>query len=372
MSNINYLIVDGVVKSTYNINSKNIFPFRDNTKSPDNYHVCNKLYNNGNVKQILKTVQGVIVLYNSGDVYVIGNNVYGELGVLENKNELTKLEDIPSISKIVTNGINTLMMATDGDLYACGKNEHGELGLGHYNSVKTITRVNEIIGCIDLDISRTGGFSAIIMNDRKEVYFSGNNKKGVFGRGSDTNTSDKYCYFIKSYYAPTIIHKVYCAEKNVIILDNDKKIYLSGAESPINPFNMDCYKFIQIPSIEDVKKFTCINSEQAFIILNNGLCYGIGLNDKLDNSQTSGLGKLGMDISTPKLSRFTLIYNINSFASYNVVDIECNYDVNNRFGGIIFVSQLAKLGIISTLNSKLGCSDISLNKINTDNMIYLK
>jgi len=85
--------------------------------------------------------ESVYYLTEKGEVYVSGENVYGQLG-LGNTNEVmtaTKIPNLTNIKEVVVEGKNVFFINADGEVYVCGENACGVLGLGHSNNVTVPT-----------------------------------------------------------------------------------------------------------------------------------------------------------------------------------------------------------------------------------------
>jgi hypothetical protein len=73
------------------------------------------------------------IIISNHNVYAIGYNQYGQLGLGHNKNQnlpqlLMKDE---GISQIVCGGFHTIIIKNNSNVYVFGNNDYGQLGLGH-------------------------------------------------------------------------------------------------------------------------------------------------------------------------------------------------------------------------------------------------
>lgn len=106
--------------------------------------------------QIVKCAAGrahSIVLSETGILYTLGNNAFGQCGrtIVEGEQYAASqlihridgnaLSDGAKVSDMVCGQDHTLVLLDDGKVLACGWGADGQTGLGHYNTVDTLTRV---------------------------------------------------------------------------------------------------------------------------------------------------------------------------------------------------------------------------------------
>ena len=73
----------------------------------------------------------------TGNIYSCGRNDKGQLGLghLENQITPTLIPDTPSnIVQLVCGYIHNLFLDSEGNVYSVGYNNYGQLGLSHYNN----------------------------------------------------------------------------------------------------------------------------------------------------------------------------------------------------------------------------------------------
>lgn len=82
-----------------------------------------------------------------GEVYVSGENQFGQLGVGHTNDILTPvkvntLNGVKVIGLESWNGCNIYYITEQGEVYVSGLNDYGQLGVGHTNNVLTPVKVN--------------------------------------------------------------------------------------------------------------------------------------------------------------------------------------------------------------------------------------
>ncbi|KAL9645513.1 hypothetical protein ABK040_000578 [Willaertia magna] len=122
------------------------------------------------------TARSILLLQN-GEIYGMGDNKNGQLGIFEKDTNNFTLITLPfKVKKISCYQKGTLLLNNFNELYGTGDNFRGELGLGHVNSVKTFTKIvinnmNDkivnIFGCPNVNCN-------IILTEKKELFMTGN------------------------------------------------------------------------------------------------------------------------------------------------------------------------------------------------------
>ena len=130
-----------------------------------------------------------LFLDSEGNVFSVGNNEYGSLGLGHNTNQnvLNKIPNIPPIKIISCSSESCYLVDFEGNLWSFGYNNRGQLGHGDYtyiNSPKVITTLKDIQqishGCC--------GVHFIAKNSQKQIFVIGNNSKGQLGTGDNQKT----------------------------------------------------------------------------------------------------------------------------------------------------------------------------------------
>jgi alpha-tubulin suppressor-like RCC1 family protein len=87
---------------------------------------------NSQIKVISCGCDHSIFLKTNGDIFVCGNNFFGQLGLGDNlpRKKLTFMDNFGDVNKIVCGGLFSFILLKSGDLMVFGSNRNGELGLG--------------------------------------------------------------------------------------------------------------------------------------------------------------------------------------------------------------------------------------------------
>ena len=119
-----------------------------------------------------------------GNVYSVGDNEYGQLGLGNNTNQnvLKKIPNIPPIKIISSVNASSYLIDFEGNLWTFGDNKAGQLGHG----CKTNINVPKIINTLK-DIQQISygscGFHFLAKNSQNQIFVTGDNYFGQLGTG---------------------------------------------------------------------------------------------------------------------------------------------------------------------------------------------
>ena len=131
-----------------------------------------------------------LFLDSEGNVYSVGYNGYGSLGLGHklNQNVLNKIPNIPPIKIISCVGSSCYLIDFEGSLWTFGYNINGQLGHGnktHIDTPKVINTLKDIqqisYGCC--------GEHFFAKNLQKQIFASGRNSYGQLGTGDTQSVS---------------------------------------------------------------------------------------------------------------------------------------------------------------------------------------
>ena len=119
-----------------------------------------------------------------GNVFSVGCNIYGSLGLAHNTNQnvLNKMVNIPPIQKISFAFASCYLIDFEGNLWSFGDNQFGQLGQGdetNINAPKEICTL-KYIQQISYGIA---GKHFLAKNSQNQIFSVGNNSYGQLGTG---------------------------------------------------------------------------------------------------------------------------------------------------------------------------------------------
>ena len=131
-----------------------------------------------------------LFLDSEGNVFSVGANDYGQLGLAHNTNQnvLNKISKIPPIKTISCVNPSCYLIDFEGNLWSFGHNDHGQLGHGdkiNINAPKVISNLKDIqqISC------GTRGKHFYAKNSQNQIFTSGKNTFGQLGTGDTQSVS---------------------------------------------------------------------------------------------------------------------------------------------------------------------------------------
>ena len=135
-----------------------------------------------NIVQFVCGCNHNLFLDSEGNVYSVGDNNFGSLGLGHNtkQNVLNKILNIPPIQKISCVRSSCYLIDFEGNLWTFGLNDYGQLGHGdktNINTPKVINTVNYIrqisYGCC--------GHHLFVKNSQNQIFVTGNNGNRQLG-----------------------------------------------------------------------------------------------------------------------------------------------------------------------------------------------
>ena len=125
-----------------------------------------------------------------GNVYSVGKNKYGELGLGHNKhqNELNKIPNIPPIKTISCVNSSCYLIDFEGNLWTFGHNYFGQLGHGDRTNINTPKIVNTLKNIQQISYGSCG-HHFLAKNSQNQIFATGNNFFGQLGTGNNESVS---------------------------------------------------------------------------------------------------------------------------------------------------------------------------------------
>ena len=131
-----------------------------------------------------------LFLDSEGNVFSVGNNEYGELGLGHNRtqNELNKIPNIPPIKIISCVLASCYLIDFEGNLWSFGCNSEGQLGHGYKTNINTPKIVNTLIDIQQISYGCCGGHF-FTKNSQNQIFIAGRNDYGQLGKGDTRSVS---------------------------------------------------------------------------------------------------------------------------------------------------------------------------------------
>lgn len=181
-----------------------------------------------NIEKVYAGNANTFFLTKEGAVYSCGENSKGQLGIGNLYNQFVPIlipffKDIP-IRKIAAGWYHTIFLAMSGDVYVSGDNIYGQLANG--TNISTNIPIKLDLKCSD--IAAGLGHSVFLTTDQN-VYTSGWNCYGQLGNSITPNSNIPVLVIQMGPNNPSLfITKVYAGMQHTLFLNNDGKVYVCG------------------------------------------------------------------------------------------------------------------------------------------------
>jgi alpha-tubulin suppressor-like RCC1 family protein len=132
-----------------------------------------------------------LLLSEQGEVYGLGYNAAGQLGLPETRSSLDQgnleiadsenqstITPIPKMREISAGAYHSLFLSSTNQIYSCGYNNLGQLGLGHQLDIDIPTLLPNIEPIIALS---AGDFHSLLLDIKGRAYSFGSNYFGQLG-----------------------------------------------------------------------------------------------------------------------------------------------------------------------------------------------
>ncbi|CAI2364429.1 unnamed protein product [Moneuplotes crassus] len=169
----------------------------------------------------------IIAISSQGEVFAMGYNAKGQLGIGDTKFTSTPTPIAAFTSKFVTTvGLSyyhtVFSCGDDLETYSCGRNDHGQLGLCHTKDITEPTLLETLQGKKVISIG-CGQYHTLLATNLSEVYSFGRNDSGQLGLS----------YKVDSKNTPTKIEgmfssKVSCGYYHSLAITSTGKLYSWG------------------------------------------------------------------------------------------------------------------------------------------------
>ena len=143
-----------------------------------------------NIVQFASGYHQNLFLDSEGNVYSVGHNMYGSLGLghNENQNVLSKIVNIPPIKIISCVSSSCYLIDFEGNLWSFGYNGYGQLGHGDNENINVPKVINNLKNIQQISYGCCG-IHFFAKNSQNQIFASGNNGQGRLGTGDTQSVS---------------------------------------------------------------------------------------------------------------------------------------------------------------------------------------
>ena len=145
-----------------------------------------------NIVQFVCGSHHCLFLDSEGNVFSVGENYFGELGLVSGhntkQNELCKIVNIPPIQTISCANASCYLIDLEGNLWTFGRNEYGQLGHGNKTNINTPKVISTLKDIQQLSYGPCGDHF-FAKNSQNQIFASGNNSSGQLGTGDTQSLS---------------------------------------------------------------------------------------------------------------------------------------------------------------------------------------
>ena len=120
----------------------------------------------------------------TGDLYLWGDNEYGQLGDGTTEGKRSPIKVMEKIKSVSLGNHHSAAITETGDLYLWGSNNRGQLGDGTTEDRHVPTKVMEKVKSVSL-----GGIHSVAITETGDLYLWGSNNRGQLGDGT---TEDRH------------------------------------------------------------------------------------------------------------------------------------------------------------------------------------
>ena len=218
-----------------------------------------------NIIDICAGYYHVLYLDNKGNVYSVGNNSFGELGIgtLKNVNKLVQIKNIPEIIKISCIGHSNYLLDKNGNVWSFGKNNWGQLGHGDSKFRNIPTKINLLKQIKDFSKGITG-HHILLKHESGKIYGIGKNNEKQLGIENNVNSVNIPVELNEEY------NPIWDTISSSLLHNNDGDVDDSYWDFLISESSVD-FKEFEIKKIKILQSF--IISVKDYMKNNNNLIY---------------------------------------------------------------------------------------------------
>jgi len=207
--------------------------------------------------------------YKSKNIFVMGNNKYGQLGITNGDNYDTPIELNIKAIKVSCGYYHTAVIDDENNLWVTGLNNKGQLGLGDFTNRSTFYRVPDINV---LDVA-CGKHHTLIIDINKNVLGFGSNEHGQLGPvKADIISQPIKITEMKGF-------QVACGGEHSALINDDDVLYMFGSNSD-GQLGVEKLKgnILYHPEVPYAGQVSCGEAHTIFTDLSSGIIYTFGRN----------------------------------------------------------------------------------------------
>ena len=143
-----------------------------------------------NIVQFVCGESHSLFLDSEGNVFSVGENIFGALGLghYTNQSLLNKIPNIPSIKIISCARSSCYLVDFEGNLWSFGNNKHGQLGHGDMKYINAPKMINTLKDIQQISYG-SNGHHFLAKNSQNQIFVTGDNSWGQLGTGDDQSVS---------------------------------------------------------------------------------------------------------------------------------------------------------------------------------------
>ena len=218
-------------------------------------------------------------LDNDGNVFMFGNNEYGQLGIGDEDLSHTSVPqkvDLPPCKDVSCGFEFTMCLSETGEVYSFGRNKNGELGIG--NTEESYYSPQLISSLKDVEFIESGGYHTFCKTLNNEVFCWGDNKYGQLGlENRDKQNTPILCSSLSN----EEVVDIKCGNLFTIVLTSNGDVFSCGNnyKGQLGRITDDSYSsvFQKIENLPEITRIECGDHHPMYIDINNNF-YVVGYN----------------------------------------------------------------------------------------------
>jgi|GEM_PF-2949480 len=179
------------------IKGRNNYFLKDYVEAYSGFITLDNPHKQSKIKQILAYGLSLYVLYEDGELYTMGQNIMGYLGVGNTAEQYSLIYSASNVKKVFSSSLGVycnnrvaFILKDNNELFSCGCNEFGQLGLGHNTnkySWEKVPFLDDIGEIKDVILTNTKYGASYILTTNGELLACGYNGFGNLGFNDTIN-----------------------------------------------------------------------------------------------------------------------------------------------------------------------------------------